>query len=59
MSHLVTNGALEGVVHLWGHSWEIDRMQLWTQLDDALSILSELPGARFMTNREAYRRDAP
>jgi len=30
-----------GVVHLWGHSWEIDEIGLWNELREALRVLRE------------------
>lgn len=38
-----------GVLHLWGHSWEIERHGLWPMLDAALAALAALPGQR-LTN---------
>lgn len=30
-----------GVLHLWGHSWEIDSESQWSQLDEALKLLAQ------------------
>ena len=38
-----------GYFHLWGHSWEVDQYDLWTELDRLLGILHQLD-ARFVTN---------
>jgi len=38
-----------GVLHLWGHSWEIERHGLWPMLDAALAALAAVP-ARRLTN---------
>lgn len=32
----------DNVVHIWGHSWEIEKNNLWSQLDDFLKFVSEL-----------------
>lgn len=32
-----------GALHVWGHSWEIDRLGLWQQLDRLLAVLAALP----------------
>ncbi len=32
----------ERVIHIWGHSWEIEDNNLWSQLDDFLNFVSEL-----------------
>jgi peptidoglycan/xylan/chitin deacetylase (PgdA/CDA1 family) len=39
-------------VHLWGHSWEIDRLDLWDALEDTLRLARRLPMSP-MTNTEA------
>jgi hypothetical protein len=41
----------QGWWHLWGHSWEIDQLSLWRNLD---SVLKEAAasGARQVTNTE-------
>ncbi len=31
-----------GVVHLWGHSWEIDKFDQWKPLEDALRLLGQV-----------------
>lgn len=31
----------DGIWHLWGHSWEIDKFDMWSQLDDILAIASQ------------------
>jgi peptidoglycan/xylan/chitin deacetylase (PgdA/CDA1 family) len=41
-----------GVFHLWGHSWEIDRLKLWDSLDAFLSLISRKPNVRYVTNGE-------
>lgn len=46
-----------GVFHLWGHSWELDRIDGWSVLDDFLSYVAErIPAEDRLTNREALRR---
>jgi len=30
----------DGIWHLWGHSWEIEKFDMWSQLDDILAIAS-------------------
>jgi len=41
-----------GVWHLWGHSWEIERYDLWQQLDAILSTASRLSDYRACTNSQ-------
>jgi peptidoglycan/xylan/chitin deacetylase (PgdA/CDA1 family) len=38
-----------GYFHLWGHSWELDEFNLWSELDRFLGQLREFH-ARFVTN---------
>jgi peptidoglycan-N-acetylglucosamine deacetylase len=40
-----------GVVHIWGHAWELERHGLWGVLDEVLRILKGSGGAP-VTNRE-------
>jgi hypothetical protein len=43
-----------GHFHLWGHSWELEALDLWGQLDTALGLLAGLKGeAQFLTNDAA------
>lgn len=44
--------ATGGVWHLWGHSWAIEKHQMWSELDNVLSIASSYPGARVVTNSQ-------
>lgn len=40
-----------GVFHVWGHSWEIDRIGAWTLLDNVLRYAAErVPRAARVTN---------
>jgi len=44
-----------GIVHIWGHSWEIESHQLWGQLKMLLREIQRQPGLTSMTNSEAMR----
>ncbi|HYF10456.1 MAG TPA: polysaccharide deacetylase family protein [Candidatus Paceibacterota bacterium] len=45
--------AHDGMFHLWGHSWEIERYGLWDDLEDLLKRMSEKKDrVRFVTNGE-------
>lgn len=46
---------LGGVWHLWGHSWEIERYQMWSELERVLSIAATYPQARAVTNGQLVR----
>src|SRR5258706_7697262 len=42
-----------GVFHIWGHSWEIDEAGQWSQLEEALRILSsQTPRAYRVSNTQ-------
>lgn len=48
LDHVIRCG---GVFHLWGHAWEIDRLDQWDALDQAMTRLaSRLGEAQCMTN---------
>lgn len=41
----------DGIWHLWGHSWEIEKYGMWSQLEEILSIASKYQ-AQAKTNTE-------
>ncbi len=43
---------LGGVWHLWGHSWEIDRYNLWTDLERVLAATESYAQAQRITNSQ-------
>jgi peptidoglycan/xylan/chitin deacetylase (PgdA/CDA1 family) len=43
--------AQAGVFHIWGHSWEIDRLDLWRELEDVLKRASAM-GLEARTNSQ-------
>jgi len=46
-----------GVVHLWGHSWEIDAFKQWDRLGEAFALLAALKDrAPSVTNGDLCRR---
>lgn len=51
-----------GVLHLWGHSWEVDAADQWRELDAAFALLAELcaqPHVQAVTNGQLARTFAP
>lgn len=43
-----------GCFHLWGHAWEIEEQNLWSELEDVFKRLADGPATVvFATNREA------
>ena len=41
-----------GILHLWGHSWELEEFGLWGTLDELLQMVSNRPGITHVTNAE-------
>jgi peptidoglycan/xylan/chitin deacetylase (PgdA/CDA1 family) len=39
-----------GCLHLWGHSWEIDKYRYWDKLERIFSAISHLPGFTYVEN---------
>jgi peptidoglycan-N-acetylglucosamine deacetylase len=45
--------ARNGIWHLWGHSWEIDRNDDWRRLEAVLDYVAHNAGVRYLTNQQA------
>ena len=45
-----------GYFHLWGHSWELEKLNLWATLETILGQLAATPGVEFVTNAQAVDR---
>jgi len=39
-----------GIWHLWGHSWEIEEMGLWKDLEEMLDYVCNREGVRYISN---------
>jgi hypothetical protein len=50
---LADAAAVDGVFHLWGHSWELEETAQWQRLGEVLAALGRRENARFTTNGEA------
>ncbi len=44
-----------GVVHLWGHSWELEKAGLWRELDETLRRFTQNGPVRFGTNSDVAK----
>lgn len=44
-----------GVLHLWGHSWEIDALGWWDRLDSLCARIAHLPGISYLDNTGTVR----
>jgi peptidoglycan/xylan/chitin deacetylase (PgdA/CDA1 family) len=47
LEHVLSFG---GVFHLWGHSWEVDQMGEWENLERVFSMLSQCEGRAVLTS---------
>jgi len=45
-----------GVIHFWGHSWELDRFGAWKAVDDFFRYVAEIPGLATLQNRDVAMR---
>jgi peptidoglycan/xylan/chitin deacetylase (PgdA/CDA1 family) len=51
-----------GVWHLYGHSWEIEKLDLWAQLEEMFAYAANRSGIQYVTNGQLLglmRGDAP
>ncbi len=44
-----------GVIHIWGHSWEIEKYELWKDLEEIFKYLSTKKNIVCMTNSETIK----
>lgn len=42
----------EGIWHLWGHSWEVEKNDFWEELEETLSYISEKEDFHYFSNGE-------
>jgi peptidoglycan/xylan/chitin deacetylase (PgdA/CDA1 family) len=42
-----------GIWHLYGHSWELEELGLWDQLDELFRYVADRPGVIYATNSKA------
>ncbi len=47
-----------GIWHLYGHSWELEELGLWDQLQELFSYVADRPGVIYATNGKALERAA-
>jgi len=43
-----------GIFHLWGHSWEIEKYDLWFEIEETLKMLKDENEAIFLNNSECW-----
>jgi hypothetical protein len=44
-----------GIWHLYGHSWEIQELALWDDLQEMLNYVRNRPGVSYATNSETLQ----
>lgn len=49
LDHISKHG---GCFHLWGHSWEIEKKELWGELEQLLKIISDYEDYQSVQNRD-------
>ena len=45
-----------GIFHLWGHSWEIENLNMWQDLESVFKYISGRPGIKYRTNKEIIKK---
>ena len=46
-NHILEHG---GIFHVWGHSWEIEKFDLWNSLEIMFKSTANFPGVQYLTN---------
>ena len=41
-----------GILHFWGQSWEIEKHNLWSLLEEILKDISSHPNVLYLTNSQ-------
>jgi len=49
LQHILNAG---GVLHIWGHSWEVEQRGLWTELENMLKRISDCGSLLSVTNSQ-------
>jgi peptidoglycan/xylan/chitin deacetylase (PgdA/CDA1 family) len=49
LARILTNG---GILHIWGHSWEIEKFHLWRVLEETLKRGANLQEVLYLTNSQ-------
>lgn len=46
----------KGCLHLWGHSWEIEKNGLWKKLETIFKRISGIPEVKYVANKDLLRK---
>jgi peptidoglycan-N-acetylglucosamine deacetylase len=49
LRHILNYG---GVMHIWGHSWELEKFRLWEIFEEALRCIANRQGVLYLTNSQ-------
>ena len=49
LEHILAHG---GLLHIWGHSWEIEERHLWAELEDSLRCIANAREVSYVTNAQ-------
>lgn len=54
LSELILGHILEygGILHIWGHSWEVEKLGLWGLLEEVLRLIANRRGVLYLTNSQ-------
>jgi len=47
-----------GIWHLYGHSWELEALNLWDELREMLDYVARRPGVSYLSNAQVVRERA-
>lgn len=53
--NLSKNLESNGIFHIWGHSWEIDQLYLWKQLEELFKFISSCENVTYMNNTDIWK----
>jgi peptidoglycan-N-acetylglucosamine deacetylase len=45
----------DGIWHMWGHSWEIEKYDMWQDLENLFIYINQQKNVRYLTNSEAIK----
>ncbi|MBN2013938.1 MAG: polysaccharide deacetylase family protein [Candidatus Altiarchaeota archaeon] len=41
-----------GIFHVWGHSWEVEKLEMWDRLEKIFEHVADKPDVKYLTNGE-------
>ena len=48
LAHVIAN---KGCLHIWGHSWEIEKYNLWNKMEKIFSRISGIDEVKYVPNK--------